>query len=146
MLSMKNKSLKILSLFAVLAMIIVIVAACKKSFLEQKTTGLLTEAEAQSKKGAQQFLTSSYAGLKGIGWEGGGSNWVYGSIVGGEANKGSDAGDQADIVPIQQFTASATNRFFNDKWRALYEGIARTNGTIRITTALTAADITDVEK
>lgn len=124
----------------------VVIAACNKKFLDQQTVGLLTEREAQSRKGAEQFLISAYAGLKGLGWEGGGSNWVYGSVVGGEANKGSDAGDQAEIVPIQQFTASATNGYFNVKWRALYEAIARANGTIRIATALTTADITDPEK
>ena len=124
----------------------VVIIACNKKFLNQETVGIITETEAQSKKGAQQFLISAYAGLKGIGYEGGGSNWVYGSITGGEANKGSDAGDQADIVPIQQFTESATNRYFNIKWQAVYEGIARCNGTIRIATALTSADITDAEK
>jgi len=120
--------------------------ACKSSFLEQKTIGVLTEAEAQSAKGARQFLTSTYSALKGSGWEGGGWNWVYGSITGGEANKGSDAGDQAAIVPIQQFTHDATNSYFNIKWGALYEGIARANGTIRITTKLAESDITAAEK
>ncbi|MBC7828156.1 MAG: RagB/SusD family nutrient uptake outer membrane protein [Chitinophagaceae bacterium] len=143
---MKYSKLKILSFFAVAAVVTMVVAACKKSFLDQQTVGILTETEAQSLKGAQQFLTASYAGIKGIGWEGGASNWVYGSIVAGEANKGSDAGDQADIVPIQQFTASPTNNYFNVKWRAVYEGVARTNGTIRIVTKLTAADITTAEK
>lgn len=120
--------------------------ACKSDFLEQETIGVLTEAEAQSVKGARQFLTATYAALKGSGWEGGGTNWVYGSIAGGDANKGSDAGDQAAIVPIQQFTHDATNNYFNVKWRALYEGIARANGTIRIVSALTDADITPAEK
>lgn len=143
---MNKIKISILSVVSILLAISAIIVACNKKFLDQQTVGLLTETEALSRKGAQQFLISAYAGLKGIGWEGGGSNWVYGSIVGGEANKGSDAGDQADIVPIQQFTASPTNRYFNDKWRALYEAIARTNGTIRISNALTAADITDAEK
>ena len=120
--------------------------ACKSDFLEQKTVGVLTEAEAQSVKGARQFLTSTYAALKGNGWEGGGYNWVYGSISGGDANKGSDAGDQAAIVPIQQFTHDPSNAYFNIKWRALYEGVARANGTIRIVTKLTDKDITAVEK
>ncbi|MGZ8523473.1 MAG: RagB/SusD family nutrient uptake outer membrane protein [Chitinophagaceae bacterium] len=126
--------------------IVIMVIGCGKKFLEQDTTGLLTEAQAQSRKGAQQFLIGSYAALKGSGWEGGGSNWVYGSIVGGEANKGSDAGDQADIVPIQQYVALPTNNYFNVKWSALYEGIARTNSTIRIATNLTSADLSDAEK
>src|SRR5436190_11432646 len=123
-----------------------LVIACGKKFLEQETVGLLTEAEAQSKKGAQQFLIGAYAALRGSGWEGGGMNWVYGSIVGGDANKGSDAGDQADIVPIQNYSAQPTNAYFNIKWRALYEGIARTNSTIRIATKLTTTDISPADK
>lgn len=124
----------------------VLLVACKDDFLRQDTIGVLTETEAQSAKGARQLLTSTYAALKGSGWEGGHTNWVYGSIVGGDANKGSDAGDQADIVPIQQFTATPTNNYFNVKWRALYEGIARANSTIRVTTKLSDADISSTEK
>ena len=141
---MKNKIFRNFSIFAVA--ITMTIAACKKSFLDQETVGLLTETEAQSLKGANQFLIGSYAALKGIGWEGGGSNWLYGSIVGGEANKGSDAGDQAAAVPIQSYVPSPTNGFFNLKWLALYEGIARCNGTIRIATKLTDADITPEAK
>ncbi|ULQ58116.1 RagB/SusD family nutrient uptake outer membrane protein [Flavihumibacter rivuli] len=136
----------IISVSLVALSCIAVVVACNKDFLEQDTTGLLTEQQAQSKKGADQFLIGSYAALKGIGWEGGGSNWVYGSIVGGEANKGSDAGDQADIVPIQQYVGLPVNNYFNVKWRALYEGIARTNATIRITNNLSASDISDADK
>jgi starch-binding outer membrane protein, SusD/RagB family len=141
---MINKKIKGILPFAVTLVMLVI--GCGKKFLNQDTTGLLTEEQAQSKKGAQQFLIGSYSALKGSGWEGGGSNWVYGSIVGGEANKGSDAGDQANIVPIQQYAALPTNNFFNIKWSALYEGIARTNSTIRIASNLTTADIADAEK
>lgn len=142
-----NKKINRLIWFAAAVLVSgIIIIACNKKFLNQETIGIITETEAQSRKGAQQFLISAYAGLKGIGYEGGGSNWVYGSITGGEANKGSDAGDQADIVPIQQFSGSATNRYFNIKWQAVYEGIARCNGTIRIASALTAADVTDAEK
>jgi hypothetical protein len=140
---LNNKLITSLVSVAVLAGIVI---SCNKKFLEQDTVGILTEKEAQSKKGAQQFLISAYAGLKGLGWEGGGFNWVYGSITGGEANKGSDATDQAEIVPIQQYTASPTNSYFNTKWRALYDGVSRADGTIRIATALTSADITDAEK
>lgn len=143
---MYKQFFKIFSFAAAAVGIGVGIAACQKSFLEQETIGLLTEAELQSRKGAQQILTSAYAALKGIGWEGGGSNWVYGSIVGVEANKGSDAGDQADINPIQQYAHLPGNNYFYVKWRALYEGVSRTNATIRVTSALTDADITAAEK
>lgn len=138
------KKIRFLTIFTLAA--IMLVSGCKKKFLDQSTTGLLTEEQAQSKKGAQQFLIGTYSALKGSGWEGGGSNWVYGSIVGGEANKGSDAGDQANIVPIQQYASLPTNNYFNIKWSALYEGIARANSTIRIASKLTTNDIADADK
>jgi hypothetical protein len=144
---MLNKQSKYISYFVGVALLSSgIFVACKKSFLNQDTIGVLTEAEAQSAKGARQFLTATYSALKGQGWEGGGSNWVFGSITGGEANKGSDAGDQADIVPIQQFTHTPTNNYFNLKWRAVYEGVARANSTIRILNKLGDQDISADEK
>jgi hypothetical protein len=144
---MYNNRFKNIGLILSVAFLAIVLSiACKKSFLKQDTIGVLTEAEAQSAKGARQFLTSSYSAIKGTGWEGGGYNWVYGSIVGGDANKGSDAGDQADIVPIQQYSATPGNNYFNVKWRALYEGVARTNSTIRILNNLTEKDITPAEK
>ncbi len=132
---------KIIYIPSLLLLSVFVMVACNKKFLDQETVGLLTEQEAQSFKGASQFLVGSYAAIKGIGWEGGGSNWVYGSVVGGEANKGSDAGDQAEIVPIQQFAPLPSNRYFNTKWQALYEGIARANATIRILSNLSEAEI-----
>jgi hypothetical protein len=141
---MKNKVVRNSSLLLVALTLIVV--ACKKSFLEQETVGLLTETEASGLKGATQSLIGAYASLKGSGWEGGMSNWVYGSIYGGEANKGSDAGDQNDIVPIQNYQPLPTNNYFNAKWRAVYEGVARANGTIRILNKLTASDIPAADK
>lgn len=141
-----NKKVKILYAGAAACILLSGIAACNKAFLDNETIGLLTETELQSRKGADQLLTSAYSSLKGIGWEGGTQNWVYGSIVGLEANKGSDAGDQADINPIQQYSALPGNNFFNVKWRAVYEGIARANSAIRVTSALADADISADEK
>jgi hypothetical protein len=137
---------KVIHLIVFLLSVVTLLVACNKKFLDQDTTGLLTEEQAQSRKGAEQFLVGTYAALKGIGWEGGGSNWVYGSIVGGEANKGSDAGDQAEIIPIQQYAPLPTNRYFNTKWESLYEGIARANATIRILNNLAESDIAPAVK
>jgi hypothetical protein len=138
---MLNKKIKFLYVGATAAILFSGIAACNKAFLDQETTGLLTEAELKSRKGAEQLLIGTYGIIKGLGWEGGSQNWVYGSIVGLEANKGSDAGDQADINPIQQYSALPGNNFFNVKWRAVYEGVARANATIRVASALTDADI-----
>jgi hypothetical protein len=60
------------------------------------------------------------------------SNWVWGSIRGGENNKGTDPGDFSDINPIQRFEAQATQGVISDKYNGLYEGVARANATMRI--------------
>ena len=65
-----------------------------------------------------------------LAWEPASSNWVYGSIRGMEANKGTDGGDQPDINPIQTFSETATNPYLNYKWREVYEAISRCNTLI----------------
>ena len=60
------------------------------------------------------------------------SNWVYGSIRGLEANKGTDSGDQPDINPIQTYSETATNPYLENKWGAIYEGISRVNEALKV--------------
>ncbi len=80
---------------------------------------------------------------EGWSWQAAASNWVWGSIRGVEANKGSNSGDQQDIQPIQGFTEDPTNSYLDVAWRFLYEAISRCNNTIIITNkALAAGKIT----
>jgi len=58
------------------------------------------------------------------------NNWIYGSIAGGDANKGSDPGDQPAIIPLQAYQSDTMNLYNLYKWNAMYEGIARCNDAI----------------
>jgi len=49
-----------------------------------------------------------------------------------EANKGTDAGDQPFINPIQTFSETSTNDYLDDKWRNVYDAIARCNSLIMV--------------
>lgn len=120
--------------------------ACKDSFLEVPVTGQLTEATLSSQKGVEGLLIGSYAPLNGRsgGWFGGSSNWLWGSITGGEANKGSNAGDQAVATPVQRFEVEPNTGPLGDKWGAMFEGVIRSNLTIKTATAST--DVSDAEK
>lgn len=87
--------------------------------------------------GVDALLISAYSMVDGVasngfGWEAASSNWVYGSIRGLEANKGTDAGDQPDINPIQTYAESATNPYLNIKWRSVYDGISRCNSVLQV--------------
>jgi hypothetical protein len=114
--------------------------SCKKSFLTVAPTGSLDQELLQSSKGLDALLIGTYSMIDGVssqfgsGWETTASNWVFGSIRGMEANKGTDGGDQSDINPLQTFSETSTNPFLNFKWREVYEAISRCNNLITITT------------
>lgn len=122
--------------------------SCSKSFLERKPLGSLDENVLANSKGVEGLLIGAYSLLDGFGaggnWDASGSNWVYGSVVGGDAHKGSDAGDQQDINPMERYEAGATNGYFNNKWGTVYEGVTRCNNVLKVmakATDITAPDV-----
>jgi starch-binding outer membrane protein, SusD/RagB family len=132
---MKNK--KVIIATGLLAFGTII--GCKESFLETEPYGTVNEAVLSSTvKGAETLLISAYSGLDGFtGWENGNvwggaaSNWTFGSVAGGDAYKGSEAGDQPDVTPIELHTIDANNPYVEAKWRQYYDGIQRANSTIK---------------
>jgi starch-binding outer membrane protein, SusD/RagB family len=132
-----------------LAIIGVIGHSCKESFLERTPRGVLDETALANKKGVEALLIGAYSVLDGFidgggvflgGWTSAGSNWVYGSVAGGEAHKGTDGGDQPDINPIERLEMTPTNFYFNDKWSVVYEGVARSNSVLRVMALAVAND------
>lgn len=135
-----------------------LVSGCSKSFLEQPPQSSLDEGTLTNKKGVSTLLIGAYGALDGQDFKdgdmvnlSGGSgyavspdNWIYGSVCGGDAHKGSDPGDAPAVLQIATFVGNATNDFFNDKWRVNYEGIRRCNFILHILPNV--KDMTDEEK
>lgn len=122
--------------------------ACKEEFLEITPNGALDASVLATADGVDALLIGAYSMLDGVsgqgfGWEAASSNWVYGSIRGMEANKGTDSGDQPDINPIQTFSENSSNPYLNVKWRSVYEAISRTNATLTVLQAAEAAGTVD---
>lgn len=106
---------------------------CQDNFLEVAPASSLSFNELSSKEGIEGALIGTYSMLLGRnGFYGDGSNWLWGSIMGGDANKGSTAGDQSIINEIQAFNAQSNNPAILQKYRSLYEGVARANTTLRL--------------
>ena len=127
------KKFKILILAAALGLPF----SCSEDFLDITPNGALDQSILATSNGVNSLLIGCYAMLDGTtdniaGWEAASSNWVFGSIRGLEANKGTDAGDQPDINPIQTYSEVSTNPYLNAKWRALYDAIARTNEALNV--------------
>ncbi|MBT1685942.1 RagB/SusD family nutrient uptake outer membrane protein [Dawidia soli] len=134
-----------------------LLGGCKDE-LDIPAQGALSEDQLATKAGVNALLLAAYAALDGQqyvnnsvqnlsgsnAWEASPSNWVFGSIAGGDAHKGSDGSDQAAVDAIAKFTADPTNSYFNSKWRTVYEGINRTNSVLKVMAETT--DMTEDEK
>jgi hypothetical protein len=129
------KNLRFLTVIAVVTGLL-LMHSCSEEFLEITPNGALDAQVLATYEGVDALLIGAYSMIDGVtngmgsGWQSTSSGWVFGSIRGMEANKGTDTGDQPDINPIQTFTETATNPYLNIKWRVTYEGINRANGTI----------------
>ena len=139
-----------------LSVVGLITYSCSKSFLERTPKGILDENTLANKKGVEALLIGAYSVLDGFidgggiflgGWPSAGSNWVYGGVAGGDANKGTDGGDQPDINPIERFESNATNGYYNTKWSVVYEGVTRCNSVLKTmakATDISASDVTRI--
>ena len=142
---MKKNILKIF----IVVLGIAFVVSCSKSFLDNKPIGVLDQNILSDLNGVQGLLVGAYSLLDGNGggvnqWSASGDNWVYGSVVGGDANKGSNAGDQGDIEPLQKYNALANNGYPEGKWKLLYNAINRCNVTLQ--TLAKATSVSDADR
>lgn len=106
---------------------------CSDSALDVAPTGALDQSLLNTSLGLERSLIAAYSQVNGRGNRmGSPSNWVWGSIRGGENNKGTDPGDYSDINPIQRYEYLSTQGVISDKYDANYELIARANSLLKI--------------
>jgi starch-binding outer membrane protein, SusD/RagB family len=113
--------------------------ACKDTFLDKQPYGAVTEELLSSSvKGCESLLIAAYSSLDGFaGWDNGNpwgsaaSNWLWGSVTGGDAYKGSEANDQGSISFVETHQLNANDPYLEAKWKTLYDAIFRCNVAIR---------------
>ena len=109
--------------------------SCQKSFLNKPVTGALSVAVLSTPAGLSQTLVGAYAALQRNQvsvWDAAPDNWIYGTVAGGDAHKGSNSGDQAGIDPIATGAEDPSNGFFNSVWLENYEGVTRANSVLKL--------------
>lgn len=116
---------------------IAISTSCKKEFLTRPSLGSLNLEVLATPGGVNGLLIGAYSALRGVNlgastaWSGSVTNWIWGSVAGGDAHKGSDATDQAPINPIATWDITPSNAMAADKWVVLYGGIDRVNAVFK---------------
>jgi starch-binding outer membrane protein, SusD/RagB family len=127
--------------------------ACQNDFLDVKPLGVLDQSSLQNKIGVNLLLIGAYSMLDGVqtnvnspfsDWQGSADNWVYGEVTADNAVKGSDANDQPEIALIESFNTTPALIHFRGKWRAVYDGVARSNDVLQAVEK--APDMTAAEK
>ena len=112
-----------------------------KDFLENASEplGTLDQNTLLNKAGVEGSLLSAYRILDCTSqfqpdWGCAASNWVWGSVTSDDAYKGSEATDQPPIDDIEQYhwATGKSEDYLNTKWRGVYEGVNRANGTLRL--------------
>jgi len=112
-----------------------------KDFLQNASEplGTLDQNTLLNKAGVEGSLLSAYRILDCTSqfqpdWGCAASNWVWGSVTSDDAYKGSEATDQPPIDDIEQYhwATGKSEDYLNTKWRGVYEGINRANGTLRL--------------
>jgi starch-binding outer membrane protein, SusD/RagB family len=103
--------------------------SCSDSFLDVPAAAALTEEVLTTRDGLEGLLIGTYSVIngRGNGWHGGATNWLWGSIRGGDANKGTNAGDFSSMNPVERFELDPNNSEVHAKWLGSYEGVARAN-------------------
>jgi len=135
-----------------LAYFTLFLTACKKEWLTVKPKGQAGFETLLNKDGVNLLLIGAYADVDGANnksaqpqaWSTGVSNWVWGSVAGGDAYKGSNSGDQALINDIAGFYLTPDNTYVNSHWMLGYDGVLRCNDVLKAVKLATG--MTDTEK
>ena len=138
--------IKILAACTMVMVAVIIFIACGKSFLDQLPQGVYDEASLTNRKGIHGMLINAYATLDGqeATWYAGASNWLWGSVRGGDAYKGSEPSDQIDGNPVMRFEVQPSNPYVLNKWNGTFDGIGQANLVLKLLPRVT--ELTDAER
>lgn len=121
-----------------------LVGSCKESFLEITPQGQLAPSQLANLTGVENALIASYTMLNGSrsgtwGTYGAApSFWVWGEVASDNAHKGSDPGDLPEYAAIEMHNPISTNPGIAQIWQRRFEGILRTNNTLKLLAAAPA--------
>ncbi|MCE2616543.1 RagB/SusD family nutrient uptake outer membrane protein [Phocaeicola oris] len=118
-------------------------SSCGDDFLSKDPQGVLNKEALENATGVDLLTIDAYAGL--TTWtntsyspyQQSPLNWVFGGVYGGDANKGSDPGDQSVLNEVELYNTLTTNGYVEQKWVWVYMESHRVNLALQ---ALAKAD------
>ncbi|MDP4240080.1 MAG: RagB/SusD family nutrient uptake outer membrane protein [Bacteroidota bacterium] len=114
------KKIPYIVMFAVVALIV----SCSDFLNEQLKVDYTSSNFYTTPENATAAVNGIYNSLYGN------TLWIFGDVASDDAVKGGNAGDQPDMVSIDDFTANSANGVLATFWQSTYETIARANNAI----------------
>jgi len=111
-------------LYIIVVAVLGICTSCSDFLTEQLKGDYTSSNYYTTPEAATMAVTGIYNSLYGN------TLWIFGDVASDDAVKGGNAGDQADINAINDFSAAADNGVLNVFWKSTYETIARANNAI----------------
>src|SRR6266566_4098279 len=123
-----------------------------KDFLNAVPQGTLNQATLTNAAGVEGSLIAAYRALDctnstNADWGCAASDWPFGSVPSDEAYKGSEASDQPGVTDLELYnwTTGSADDYLNTKWIAVYEGVFRSNATLRLLHLVQAEKPTEID-
>lgn len=133
---------KIFISFAAVALLAT--TACS-DFLDIQPVSAVSEAKLLNPEGVEMIKTGMYSTLYASSIQQSLASVGYGDVIGGNANKGSNATDQPPWGELEVYTFSGTNGYITGPWAHFYNGVFRANKVLDVlgkTEGLTDAYVT----
>lgn len=116
-------------------------------FLTDSATpqGTLNEGTLANRSGVEGTLIGAYRPLDCTNtsgaWGCAASNWVWSTVATDESYKGSTGSDQPPINDIEGYHwgSAKAEDYLNQKWSHVYEGVVRSNATLRLIKSVVAS-------
>ena len=114
--------------------------SCGEDFLYKAPQGSIDQNALQNATGVELVVANAYANLTENGWGATPFNWTFGGMYGGDANKGSDPGDQSVLNEMEMYNTASTNGYLDEKWVWTFKGSKRVSIAMQIIAATTDMD------
>lgn len=115
--------------------------SCGEDFLYKAPQGSIDQKALENEVGVELLVANTYANLTENGWGASPFNWTFGGMYGGDANKGSDPGDQSVLNEMEMYNTTSTNGYLGEKYSWTYKGNKRANMALNVLEM--AADMSD---
>lgn len=116
--------------------------SCGRSFLDVKPQGVIVDEQLNTTDAVESALIGAYAIMNGNingtwgNYSSAPSQWLYGEVAADNAHKGSSNTDQSPMNDIELHRVNPTNDNLPTMWRVYFEGVIRSNATLKLLKAL----------